>query len=206
MYQAFCDEIAEFALTHQRFGGLKFCTTRMTWIKPSFGWVLYRSGHGLKPGQQRVLKIKLPHDKLAVILVECHFVDTDKATKGKAEAAQGGSNGKIQWDPERDMMFADGRKPREMIRRRAIQIGLKGRLSEFYVQHTICIQDVADLSHRVCEAHRAKAAKDRDAKMMALASELTASTCERLLLSLNIYCRPRASRDYTWAHQTAGPI
>ena len=36
--------------------------TRMTWIKPSFAWVLYRSGYGRKHNQTRVLKMKLSHD------------------------------------------------------------------------------------------------------------------------------------------------
>lgn len=172
VYQAFRDEIADYALLHQRFGGPCFKTTRMTWIKPSFGWVLYRSGYGHKPGQHRVLKIKLPHGRLASILAQCRFVDTNKATKGEAEGAHGGSNGRVQWDPERDMMSADGREPREMLRKRAIQIGLRGRLSDFYTSSTISIQDVTELAHRVCEAHRAKPAKMRDTKMAQLVPEL----------------------------------
>jgi hypothetical protein len=31
----------------------------MTWIKPSFLWMAYRSGWGTKPGQERVLAIKI---------------------------------------------------------------------------------------------------------------------------------------------------
>ena len=60
-YQAYCHEIADWALEHQRFGGSKFNPTRMTWIKPSFAWVLYRSGYGLKHNQERILKIKIGH-------------------------------------------------------------------------------------------------------------------------------------------------
>ena len=32
----------------------------MTWIKPSFAWMLYRCGYGRKHAQSRVLKLK-PH-------------------------------------------------------------------------------------------------------------------------------------------------
>lgn len=154
VYQAFCDEIADWALEHQQFGGPKFNTSRMTWIKPSFAWVLYRSGYGSKPGQNRVLKIKISHTALADLLRQCKCVDTNKDTRSKRSADDG--IGRIQWDPERDVMSADGREPRMMLRRRAIQIGLKGRLSEQYVSSIISIEDVTELSHGVCQAHRSK--------------------------------------------------
>ncbi len=32
---------------------------RMTWIKPSFLWMMYRSGWATKPGQERVLAVEL---------------------------------------------------------------------------------------------------------------------------------------------------
>jgi len=156
VYQAFCDEIADWALANQRFGGPKFCPTRMTWIKPSFAWVLYRSGYGHKPGQNRVLKIKISHRALASLLSQCKCVDTNKETRSKRGAEDG--IGLVQWDPERDIMCPDssGRQPRQMLRRRAIQIGLKGRLSEQYVNSAISIEDVTELSHRICQAHRSK--------------------------------------------------
>merc|ERR1711963_806137 len=43
----------------------------MTWIKPSFAWMMYRSGYGRKPNQTNVLKIKLGHDAVAELLNEC---------------------------------------------------------------------------------------------------------------------------------------
>mmetsp|Transcript_107169 Transcript_107169/g.185555 ORF Transcript_107169/g.185555 Transcript_107169/m.185555 type:complete len:385 (-) Transcript_107169:52-1206(-) len=158
LYQAFCDEIADWALAHQHLGGPRFNTTRMTWAKPSFGWILYRSGYGHKPGQNRILKIKVPHHALAEILSHCSCVDTNKDTRSgrKAGKAEGESNGRVQWDPERDMLSADGREPRRMLRTRAIQIGLAGRLSQLYVQSAVCVQDVTELAHRICHAHRSK--------------------------------------------------
>jgi hypothetical protein len=156
VYQAFCDDIADWALAHQRFGGPKFNPTRMTWIKPSFAWVLYRSGYGKKPGQNRVLKVKVSHSALAELLSQCKCVDTNKETRSKRSAEEGVGNGRVQWDPERDIMSADGKEPRMMLRRRAIQIGLKGKLSELYVNSAISIEDVTELSHRICQAHRSK--------------------------------------------------
>ena len=58
-YQAYNDEIAEWAVQHQQFGGPQFNPTRMTWIKPSFAWVLYRSGYARKHNQTRILRVKL---------------------------------------------------------------------------------------------------------------------------------------------------
>ena len=64
-YQAYNDDIANWALEHQKFGGPLYNTARMTWIKPSFAWVLYRSGYGKKKNQTRILKIKLSHNTVA---------------------------------------------------------------------------------------------------------------------------------------------
>ena len=50
-YQAFNDSIADFAIQNQKFGGPDFNPKRMTWIKPSFAWVLYRSGYAKKHNQ-----------------------------------------------------------------------------------------------------------------------------------------------------------
>lgn len=156
LYQAFNDDIADWALLHQQLGGPHFNTRRTTWIKPSFGWVLYRSGYGCKPNQNRVLKIKVSHAALGNILSQCKYQETNKTAKSEHSSAQDGSNGRVQWDPERDMMSADGREPRALLRQRAIQIGVAGKLSELYVQSALWIQDVTALAHKVCQAHRSK--------------------------------------------------
>eukprot|EP00435_Cladocopium_sp_Y103_P040627 s1444_g11.t1 len=147
-YQAYNDEIAEWAVRHQQFGGPQFNPTRMTWIKPSFAWVLYRSGYARKHNQTRILRVKLSHSSAAELLNNC-----------QCRTGGGGSKGRVQWDPERDLMSGDGRAPREMLRRRAIQIGLKGSLSEFYVKSVIAIEDVTELAHRVQAAHTAADSK-----------------------------------------------
>eukprot|EP00929_Paragymnodinium_shiwhaense_P006719 TRINITY_DN110694_c0_g1_i1.p1 TRINITY_DN110694_c0_g1~~TRINITY_DN110694_c0_g1_i1.p1 ORF type:complete len:311 (-),score=26.58 TRINITY_DN110694_c0_g1_i1:487-1419(-) len=69
-YQAYRAEIADWALEHGRFGG-PWNPTRMTWIKPSFAWMLYRAGYGRKPGQERILRIKLSHMTVAELLQRC---------------------------------------------------------------------------------------------------------------------------------------
>ena len=47
-----------------------------------------------------------------------------------------------------------------MLRERAIQIGMQGGLSDFYVNNTLSIEDVTELAHEVGRAHRQKKEKD----------------------------------------------
>ena len=47
VYQAFKPTIVAAALKHGTFDK-GFSLDRMTWIKPSFGWMLYRSGYATK--------------------------------------------------------------------------------------------------------------------------------------------------------------
>eukprot|EP00049_Salpingoeca_infusionum_P018739 m.358583 g.358583 ORF g.358583 m.358583 type:complete len:238 (-) comp18190_c0_seq1:1421-2134(-) len=152
VYQAYCREIADYALEHQRLGGPAFKTQRMTWIKPSFGWMLYRSGYGHKPGQERVLRIKLTHQGFADILSQCRHVSTNKAEPAP-QKHRGEGGGRVQWDPDRDLHRADRRVPRRMYRR-AIQIGVSGALSQLYNDSIVSIEDVSELAHRVGDAHR----------------------------------------------------
>lgn len=64
-YQAFNNEIADWALANQIYAGCPaFKPLRMTWIKPSFAWVLFRSGYGRKGNQERILRIKIGHEAL----------------------------------------------------------------------------------------------------------------------------------------------
>eukprot|EP00933_Yihiella_yeosuensis_P025429 TRINITY_DN19753_c0_g2_i1.p1 TRINITY_DN19753_c0_g2~~TRINITY_DN19753_c0_g2_i1.p1 ORF type:complete len:273 (-),score=38.32 TRINITY_DN19753_c0_g2_i1:305-1123(-) len=157
-YQAYNHDIADWAVENQKFGGPKFNPTRMTWIKPSFAWVLYRAGYGYKHNQERILKIKLGHAAVAKILSRC-----------RCQHGGGGSNGRVQWDPSRSLIAGDKKEPLQLPGKRAIQIGIKGSLSEFYVQSVISIKDVTELSHKVSDAHKSKTCSEA---MAALESEL----------------------------------
>ena len=60
VYQAYSDSIAESALSRGRFVSPPFKMERMTWIKPSFLWMMYRAGWGFKDaGQKRILAIDI---------------------------------------------------------------------------------------------------------------------------------------------------
>ena len=160
VYQALCDEIADWALEHQKFGGPFWKKERMSWIKPSFAWMLYRSGYGKKSKQERVLKIKLSHETIAYLLSQCQLVNTMKHMKSEGSAEFEGT-GRIQWDPERDLFRSEMKEPKKMLRRRAIQIGLSGALKqEWFVDKIISIEDVTSLAQKVHDAHALESEDD----------------------------------------------
>src|SRR5467141_3875887 len=58
VYQAYRPEIAVPVLEAGRFVPA-FQMGRMTWIKLSFNWMMYRSGYATKPGQEVILGIDI---------------------------------------------------------------------------------------------------------------------------------------------------
>src|SRR5687767_4838854 len=58
MYQAYAPAIAEPALKAQKFVA-PFSFNRMTWIKPSFLWLMHRSNWGRKAGQECILAVHI---------------------------------------------------------------------------------------------------------------------------------------------------
>ncbi|GMH70935.1 hypothetical protein TrST_g2375 [Triparma strigata] len=176
-YQAFNSAIADYAVENQRFGGDDFKPIRTTWIKPSFTWVLYRSGYATKPNQERILKVKLSHEAFAAILSACRCPEgglDETYAPAAVSRSSAGSRGVVQWDPERDLMMFDPKKknvPRKMLRERSIQIGLQGGLSELYVVSALSIEDVTERAHEVGRAHKCKKEKDCEAAMQTLKQE-----------------------------------
>lgn len=63
IYQAYSDIIADSALEHGTFVSPSFKIDRMTWIKPSFLWMMYRSGWAQKDAnQKRILAIDIKRE------------------------------------------------------------------------------------------------------------------------------------------------
>ena len=77
IYQAYNDAIADVAVRDGRFGA-PFSFNRMTWIKPSFMWMMERSNWGLKKDQQHILAIRIKRILLYTFL--------DQAVLTSAEA------------------------------------------------------------------------------------------------------------------------
>ena len=68
VYQALSPEIAEYAAKHDQFGGPNYSETRMTWIKTSFLWVMYKSGWATKQNQTRIVAIHVRREGFDEIL------------------------------------------------------------------------------------------------------------------------------------------
>ncbi|MEU9981716.1 DUF4291 domain-containing protein [Streptomyces sp. NPDC050856] len=145
VYQAYASRIADPALTAGTFVD-PFKRSRMTWIKPSFLWMMYRCGWATKPDQERVLAIDITRAGFEWALAHAclsHFDRTRFATEAEWRAALKSSPVRVQWDPERDL----GLNP---LPHRAIQIGLSGEAVDRYVDDWItAVRDVTPLAHEV---------------------------------------------------------
>eukprot|EP00048_Salpingoeca_helianthica_P017941 m.239818 g.239818 ORF g.239818 m.239818 type:complete len:271 (-) comp22832_c0_seq1:35-847(-) len=72
LYQAYNDKIADYAVRHGVLSGPDFSLTRMSWAKPNFLWMMYRSGWGTKPNQTRTLALHISKDNFYRILEQAH--------------------------------------------------------------------------------------------------------------------------------------
>ncbi|MEO8392589.1 MAG: DUF4291 family protein, partial [Chloroflexota bacterium] len=138
VYQAFTPSIVQAALAKGTFGA-GFGLDRMTWIKPSLGWMLYRSGYASKHNQEAIIRVKLSHEGFLEILrrsVETSFNPRIYASEGEWKRALDASTVRHQWDPERHI-----KGPK--LERRAIQIGIRGETVHAYVNDWIIgLEDV----------------------------------------------------------------
>ncbi len=169
VYQAYPAAIAEPAVEQQRLDASPaFLTTRMTWIKPSWCWMMYRSGYSRKDkGQERILALRMRHEHFLALL-ECARVSdghhrVDQRDRRGEEANSGGEEeGKqeqdhqakselnmkrnpsvvVQWDPERGPRL-------QRLDYRSIQIGIPRGLSSEWVKHWIV--DITDVTQRALD-------------------------------------------------------
>ena len=68
VYQAYRAAIGEYAIRHGRLDGPDFSLQRMSWIKPNFLWMMYRSGWGQKEGQEVVLGLRISRQFFDAVL------------------------------------------------------------------------------------------------------------------------------------------
>jgi Domain of unknown function (DUF4291) len=145
VYQAYSDAIAESAIERQTFVSPPFSMNRMTWIKPSFLWMMYRSGWGRKDdGQKRILAIDITHDGFAWALEHsCPSHPDPGMSHDDWRALKEKTPVRIQWDPERDLHH-------NPLDHRSIQIGISGEAVRRYAQEWIkAISDVTPLAHAI---------------------------------------------------------
>ncbi len=147
VYQAYSSPIGNSALANNTFVSPPFKMERMTWIKPSFLWMAYRAGWGLKDdGQKIILAIDITHEGFLWALEHAclsSFKPQFHQSKEQWQAQKAVSPVRIQWDPERDIQL-------EKRDYRAIQIGLSGEAVEHYVNDWIInITDVSELNAEI---------------------------------------------------------
>ena len=140
VYQAYRPAIADYAVRHQRFGG-EFSYGRMSWVKPNFLWMMYRSGWAAKEGQERILAVTLKRgffEDLLAQAVASSFAPGRHAERADWQRAVEHSDVRLQWDPDHDPHG----KP---LARRAIQLGLRGdALRRYGTTDLLAITDVTD--------------------------------------------------------------
>jgi hypothetical protein len=154
VYQAYQPSIGQFAIENGFLGGSDFSLSRMTWIKPNFLWMMYRSGWGTKKGQEIVLAIRMLRSAFDAILdlaVHSTFQPQLYRDHEAWKEAIASSDARLQWDPDHDPMGNN-------LARRAIQLGLTGELIRKFANEWIV--DVIDMSEFVLQ-QRAFATAER---------------------------------------------
>ncbi|MEV1067567.1 DUF4291 domain-containing protein [Streptomyces sp. NPDC050263] len=145
VYQAYTPQIGRPAAREGRFPDA-WKRDRMTWIKPSFLWMMYRCGWGTKPGQETVLAVEigrvgfewaLDHACLSSYVRGVH---PDRATWQRQLKY---APTRVQWDPERDLRL-------QPLPYRSLQLGLSGEAVRRYADEwTVSIRDVTPLAHEI---------------------------------------------------------
>lgn len=149
VYQAYSKVIAGEAVENGTFGG-SFKLDRMTWIKPSFLWMMYRCGWGTKENQEYVLAIDMKREAFDFV-VQNAIISTydDSMDISHAEWKEQIKNSDIrcQWDPERDLFG-------NPLAYRSIQLGLRGDAVRKYVDEWIV--NITDITSYVKELREQK--------------------------------------------------
>lgn len=164
VYQAYSDAIADSAISHQTFVSPPFSMNRMTWIKPSFLWMMYRAGWGRKDdGQKRILAIDITHEGFAWALDHsCSSHPEPGISVEDYRALKDRMPVRVQWDPERDLHH-------HPLSHRAIQIGLTGEAVTRYTREWIkAVSDITSLAHSI---HARVIANDLDGAQAMLPDE-----------------------------------
>jgi hypothetical protein len=160
VYQAYASPIAIAAVEQQKLNASKdWSGTRMTWIKPSWCWMMYRSGYSYKDKRQaRILAIKMRREHfeklLSYAVLTTHNTPAsstpdavpdesaaDQSSKDRKPVRQKNvesTEAKVQWDPERDHKLL-------RLDYRSIQIGVPPGLCDKWVNEWIVeIEDVTE--------------------------------------------------------------
>ena len=142
IYQAYSPAIADAALQAGRFVS-PFSFHRMTWIKPSFLWLMHRSNWGRKAGQEHILAVRLTRagwEKALSLAVPTSFVPGVFASPDEWAEQFAAARVHLQWDPERSLRGAG-------LPYSSIQVGLSRHIIREYVEEWVV--GIEDYTSRV---------------------------------------------------------
>jgi hypothetical protein len=118
----------------------------LTWIKPSFLWMMYRCGWGAKEGQETVHAVDISRDgfewalRHACLSSYVRGLHPDRAAWQRQVKR---APARVQWDPERDL------HPRPLTHR-SLQLGLSGEAVRRYADEwTVSLTDVTPLAREI---------------------------------------------------------
>jgi hypothetical protein len=158
VYQAYSRAIAEPALEAQRFVA-PFSFGRMTWIKPSFLWLMHRSNWAQKAGQEQILAVRIRRASWDGALTQGVLTSPESRvfrSPAQWESAFASAKVHVQWDTERSLRGA-------ALTYYSIQVGLSRHLIRDYAESWIAgIEDYTPLVrklHRQLQEGRADSAQ-----------------------------------------------
>ncbi|MCX5331726.1 DUF4291 domain-containing protein [Streptomyces sp. NBC_00140] len=165
VYQAYSPDLGLPAVREGRFPAA-WKRDRMTWIKPSFLWMMYRCGWATKEGQETVLAVEITRDgfewalRHACLSSYVRGLHPDRAAWQRQLKR---APARVQWDPERDLRL-------QPLPHRALQLGLSGEAVRRYADEwTVGIRDVTPLAR---EIHARVRSGDLDSAARLLPEEL----------------------------------
>lgn len=145
VYQAYRPKIGRAAARHGRFPS-SWSRERMTWIKPSFLWMMYRCGWGTKQDQETVLAVEISREGFVWALRHAclsHYVPVLHGDEAGWKRRLRQAPARVQWDPERDLHLAP-------LPYRSLQLGLAGEAAARYADEWIVgIEDVTPLATEI---------------------------------------------------------
>ena len=145
VYQAYAKSISISAIKNNKFEK-PFSFNRMTWIKPSYLWLMERCNWGTKTNQEHILGIKIKRSSWEKALLEGVLTNPDAAIyKNGALWDKKFRNAKIhiQWDPERTLKGAK-------MQIRSIQVGIgRDLITEYNEEWIQEIIDVTPLTKKI---------------------------------------------------------
>jgi hypothetical protein len=145
VYQAYGKAIAQPALKAQGFVA-PFSLSRMTWIKPSFLWLMHRSNWGRKSNQEYILAVHIRRsgweEALRLGVLTAYEPSVHRNINDWREAFEKALV-HVQWDTERSLKGAD-------LQIDSIQVGLSRHvIGKFVDEWILKIEDYTPISRKI---------------------------------------------------------